>query len=148
MKKNKEYIIIINKSKQHVWNVMLGKKTYELWIKGFSENSTVVGEWKQGTEIDFIDIGKGGTRAVLDIVDEPKHILARHIAVLTKDRELQSEGMENWIGTTEEYVLSEDNGITTLKIIMHYHPDFEKMMDEGWNKSLKLLKELCEKISL
>ena len=124
---------------------MLGDKTYVQWVKGFSENSEVVGEWKQGTEIDFIDAGRGGTRAVLEVVDEPNRLRAKHIAVLSKDRELKTEGMENWIGTTEEYLLKEENGITTLKILMRYHPEYEKMLDEGWEKSLKLLKELCER---
>ena len=52
--------------------------------------------------------------------------------------------MENWIGTTEEFILNEKNGATKLTINMHYHQDFEKMLDEGWDKSLKLLKNLCE----
>ena len=143
--KNKSYEVIINASKEHVWDIMLGEDTYPQWIKGFSENSDMVGECKEGTEIDFIDTGRGGTRAVLDVLDAPNRLLARHIAVLDKDRNVEKEGMENWIGTVEEYILKENNKITTLTILMHYHPDFEKMLDEGWNKSLKLLKELCEK---
>jgi hypothetical protein len=104
----------------------------------------MIGDWKEGTKVDFVDTGKGGTRAILEVVDEPNRVLAKHIAVLSKDREPQTEGMENWIGTTEEYLLVENNGETELKIIMFYHPDYEKMLDEGWDKSLKLLKELCE----
>jgi hypothetical protein len=142
--KDKKYTITINAPKQHVWDVMLGKKTYVQWAKGFSENSNLIGEWKQGTQIDFIDTGRGGTRAVLEVVDKPNRLLAKHIAVLSKDREPQTEGMENWIGTTEEYVLNEENEVTHLMILMHYHPDYETMLDEGWGKSLKLLKELCE----
>lgn len=142
---DKQYKITIYSHKQHVWDVMLGEKTYVQWMKGFSENSEVVGEWKQGTKIDFIDTGRGGTRAVLEVVDEPNRLLAKHIAVLSKEREPQTEDMESWIGTTEEYFLNEENGITTLKILMHFHPDYEKMLDDGWDKSLKLLKDLCEK---
>ena len=142
--KDKKYEITIKKPKQHVWDIMLGEQTYPQWIKGFSENSDKIGEWKQGTEIDFIDVGKGGTRAVLEIVDAPNHLLAKHITGLDKDRNPLAEGMENWIGTTEEFILDEIDGATTLTINMHYHQDFEKMLDEGWDKSLKLLKNLCE----
>jgi uncharacterized protein YndB with AHSA1/START domain len=142
--KEKTYKIKINASKQHVWDIMLGKETYPQWIKGFSENSEMIGEWKQDTEVDFIDADRGGTRAVLEVVDEPNRLVAKHISGLTKDRVLETKDMENWVGTTEEYVLSEENNVTTLKILMHYHPDFEEMLNEGWSKSLKLLKELCE----
>ena len=91
--KNKSYEVIINASKEHVWDIMLGEDTYPQWIKGFSENSDMVGEWKEGTEIDFIDTGRGGTRAVLDVLDAPNRLLARHIAVLDKDRNVEKEGM-------------------------------------------------------
>ena len=142
--KEKIYSIIINAPQQQVWDVMLGETTYPEWVKGFSANSQVVGEWKEGCEIDFIDPNMGGTRAMLEIVDEPRKIRAKHISGLTKNGEPETKGMENWIGTTEEYVLNEEKGITTLTITMHYHQDFEKMLEEGWNKSLPLLKELCE----
>ncbi|MCA9460221.1 MAG: hypothetical protein KC550_06760 [Nanoarchaeota archaeon] len=125
---------------------MLGKETYPLWVKGFSENSQMFGVWKEGTKVDFIDLEMGGgTRAVLKVLDKPNRIVAEHITGLNKDRLPETKGMENWIGTTEEYILSEKNKITTLSILMHYHPDFEKMLDKGWKTSLKLLKKLCEK---
>lgn len=143
--KDKTYEITINSNRQHVWNIMLGENSYPQWTKGFSENPAVVGQWIQGAEIDFLDSDKGGTRAVLEVIDEPYRILAKHIAGIDKDRKIITEGMENWIGTTEEYVLVEDNGKTNLKINMHYHSDFEKMLDEGWPKCLELLKKLCEK---
>ena len=142
--KEKEYSILINSSIQEVWEIMLGENTYPLWVKGFSENSEMFGEWKEGSEVDFIDVGRGGTRAILEVVEKPNRVLAKHIAVLSKDRVPQTEGMENWIGTTEEYLLSEENGVTELKIVMYYHPDYEQMLDEGWRKSLQLLKQLCE----
>jgi hypothetical protein len=143
--KQKEYSVQIKASNVAVWNVMLGEKTYPIWVRGFSENSDMIGEWKEGTEVDFIDTGKGGTRAILEVVDKPNRVLAKHIAVLSKDREPQTKGMENWIGTKEEYLLSEVNGVTELKIVMYYHPEYEQMLDEGWKKCLQLLKELCEK---
>ena len=141
---DKTYEIMIHAPRRHVWDIMLGEKTYPLWIKGFSENSKMIGEWKQGTEVDFIDDGRGGTRAILEVVEEPIRVLARHIAVLTEDGKPQTEGMENWIGTREEYLLKEEEGSTALTILMHYHPDYEQMLDEGWGVSLQLLKELCE----
>ena len=62
---------------------------------------------------------------------------AGHIAVLTKDGKAQTEGMANWIGTREGYLLKEEEGATALTILMHYHPDYEQMLDEGWGVSLQ-----------
>lgn len=140
---DKEYNIKINAPKEFVWDTMIGTNTYPKWIKGFSENSQIIGEWVQGTKVDFIDPNMGGTRALLEIVDKPNRILAKHIAMLSKDRKPE-ERAEKWVGTLEEYILTEDEGVTTLTIKMHLHPDFEEMLSSGWKVSLKLLKELCE----
>ena len=142
---NKTYEITINLPKQQVWDIMFGDNTYPQWIKGFSENSDMVGEWKEGTDVDFIDVDQGGTRGKIELLNAPNEISIKHIAVLDKDRNVVEDGMENWIGTVEAYLLEEIDGKTHLTINMHYHPDFEQMLDDGWNKSLKLLKELCEK---
>lgn len=144
MMKDKTYSIEINASKQHVWETMLGKETYPRWSKGFSDNPQAIGDWKTDSEIDFVEEGRGGTRAVLEVVDEPNRVLARHIAMLDKDRMPETEGMENWVGTTEEYRLTEKNGVTNMTVLMHFYQDYEQMFDEGWPKCLQLLKELCE----
>jgi hypothetical protein len=141
-----EYSIKIKSPREHVWKVMLEKETYEIWSKAFSENAMLIGEWKEGTEIDFLEPGMGGTRALVEKVQEPEHAVARHIAMLSKDREPESdENADKWIDTVEEYKLKEKDGITTVMVHMEYHPDFAEMFDSAWPVALKNLKGLCEK---
>jgi uncharacterized protein YndB with AHSA1/START domain len=141
-----EYSIEIKSPRKHVWKIMLDNETYEQWAEAFSENSRLIGEWKEGTEIDFLDPERGGTRALVETVREPEHVVARHIAMLSKDREPESdENAEKWIDTVEEYKLNEKHGITTVEVHMEYHPDFAEMFDSAWPEALKNLKGLCEK---
>ena len=144
--KNKEYTIEINAPQDRVWDIMLSKDTYAEWVKGFAENSLFVGEWTQGTHMDFIHPNHGGTRATLDIVDRPHRLQATHIALISKDGSLDttSEFAKTWIGTVEEYILQTENDTTHVTIVMHFHPDYEDMLDKGWKKSLQFLKALCE----
>ena len=139
----KTYNIQINASKEHVWDVMFGKDTYSQWAKGNREEPRFIGTWEQGTEIDFLD-PDGGTRALLQLVEKPKHLLMKRTAVLGKNGEIIDE-TNKLIGTTEEYRLNENAGVTTVLVSTHIDPDFEEAFDEGYAACFKLLKELCER---
>ena len=145
--KTLNYSVKINASKEKVWNVLIGKETYKKWEKAFSPESQYDGEWKQDNHMNFFDPNMGGTKALLKIVDHPNKILAKHIAVLSKDgvEDKVSEVAKKWIGAEEEYTFYETDGVTELKIEIKTHEDFAQMFDEGWDKALKLLKDLCEK---
>lgn len=56
------YSISINADKIHVWQTMLDEDKYKQWVKAFSENSQLIGEWKQGSQVKFIDPNIGGTK--------------------------------------------------------------------------------------
>ena len=144
--KTLNYSIKINAPKQKVWNTMLEKESYKKWASAFSTDSQYEGEWKQGNYMNFYDPNMGGTKAILEIVDHPNKILAKHVAILSKDgvEETKSEIAKKWIGAKEEYTFTEKDGKTELKIEIKTHEDFAQMFNEGWDKALKLLKELCE----
>ncbi|MBL1214782.1 MAG: SRPBCC domain-containing protein [Ignavibacteriae bacterium] len=140
------YSVKINASIQNVWNTMLEKDSYKKWASAFSAESQYEGEWKQGNYINFFDPNMGGTKAVLEIVDSPNKILAKHVAILSKDgvEDTESEIAKKWIGAEEKYTFSETDGVTELNIEIKTHEDFAQMFDEGWDKALVLLKDLCE----
>jgi len=141
------YLITINASKQHVWATLLSPETYTQWVKAFSENSQFIGEWKEGAEVRFVDPTMGGTKARLEVFSPYDRILAKHIATITKEgiEETEGEMTETWIGTTEEYLLQEENGATELAIVINTHPDFKEMFDTCWPKALETIKRLSEK---
>jgi hypothetical protein len=140
------YRIEIDAPRPHVWETMLAPDGYRHWVKAFSPGSTYAGEWLQGTHMDFYDPEMGGTRALLEVVDPPASVHARHVATLGKDRapETASEIALKWIGSTETYTLEDTGGATTLTIEVRTHPDFVAMFEAAWPKALGMLKELCE----
>ena len=148
--KELNYKISINASKEDVWNTIVGPETYDQWVKAFSPNSTYKGEWKEGAEMLFWDPDMGGTTALLQVVKPYDLIVANHINTVTKEgvAETTGEMTEKWIGTTETYRLSEEDGFTTLSIEMKTDAAFEEMFDRCWPLALENIKKLSEGSSL
>lgn len=45
---------------------MLEPESYREWVRPFSPDTIYEENWEQGTEIKFIEPGKGGTRAFIE----------------------------------------------------------------------------------
>jgi hypothetical protein len=140
------YSIEIQADPAHVWNTMLKPGSYEQWAKTFSEGSTFEGTWAEGETVRFIDPELGGSQAVLDVFRPHTSIVARHVALVGQDGELDadSEPAKQWVGSTESYTLSENGDGTTLEIQMNTSPLFVEMFDACWPKALENLKILAE----
>ena len=48
------FSIVINASKEKVWNTMLEDKTYRIWTEVFSKGSHFIGDWRKGSKILFL----------------------------------------------------------------------------------------------
>ncbi len=134
-------------AKEKVWETMLGKRTYEKWTKAFSPNSTFEGDWSEGSAMRFWDPGLGGgTKAMLEKVEPFKLLRMRHVAMIAADglEDTESAGAKNWIGALEQYRFFESKGVTLLTVDIKAHEDYSAEFAAGWNKALKLLKDLCE----
>lgn len=140
------YTTSINASAKHVWHTMLDDATYRQWTKAFSPDSQYVGEWKEGTDINFSDPNLGGTKARLDVVKPYEKILMRHIALLGIDgsEECESAEAKKWIGSKEQYSFSETDGTTQLFIEIEMHEEYAEMCASLWPKALETLKAICE----
>ena len=147
--KTLKYGITINAPVQLVWQNMLSPDSYKLWAKAFSSDSQYRGEWKEGTYINFIDPNMGGSRAYLDEVIPYQKILARHVCMINmqEQQDTESDFAKKWIGTTEDYTFTEQNGMTKLTVITKTDEAFESMFTESWPNALELLKKLCEEKS-
>lgn len=143
-----KYSIQINAPKSLVWNSMLETDKYEQWVKAFSENSTFEGTWEEGAIVRFIDPGLGGTKAILEKFKPYDCIIAKHVAMLSKDgsEDTKSESAKQWIGTIEKYIFSENNNLTTLTIEMQTNSAFTEMFDTCWPKALSNIKTIAEKV--
>lgn len=141
-----QYEIEINAPTNVVWNTLTRMETYKQWVKAFSPNSYMEGEWEQGAFVRFLDPDMGGTKAVIEVLKPECRILVRHVSVISKEGEESVEGeiASRWIGTTEEYILDETNNITSLQIEIKTHSEFVKMFETAWPKALNGIKELSE----
>ncbi len=119
---------------------------YPQWAKAWGEGMNYEGEWKEGEHISFFDASGNGTKVHIDEMVIPAHIKTTHIAMVglgnVEIAELD-ETMKKWIGSKEEYYLSETDGVTDIKIVLEVDEMFEEMMN-AWPKALQYLKELCE----
>ncbi len=144
--KNLEFKIDIAASRQKVWDTMLNPETYKEWVKASWPGSYYEGNWQQGENIRFLSPGNGGTLAKIIEYKPYEFIRAEHIAVIkadgTEDRD--SEQAKGWIGATETYTFTEDNGKTKMKTEMNVSPEWEKMFVDDWPKAMSKLKEICE----
>jgi len=139
--------IEISAGREKVWETMLGKSSYEKWTKAFSPNSTFAGDWSQGSAMRFWDPGMGGgTKALVEKVEPFKLLHMRHVAMIAADgsEDVESPEAKKLIGTLEQYRFSESKGVTLLTVDIEAHQDYSAMFTEGWDKALKLLKDLCE----
>ena len=141
-----DYDVQIHASKPLVWSTLTEPTKYMQWIKAFSPNSYADGEWQQGTYIKFLDPDMGGTKAFVEALETNKHILVRHVSMISKEGAESTDGdmAKDWIGTTEEYVLTEEDGTTALKIQIKTHSNFVPMFESCWPEALRRIKELSE----
>lgn len=133
------YEVTISAPALRVWRVLTEPETYKQWVKAFSPDSYFDGEWKQGASVKFLDPNMGGTKAILDVLLPEKRIRARHVSLISKEGEESTSGemADKWIGTTEDYSLTEDEKVTTLSVVIETHSDFVDMFDSSWPEALE-----------
>lgn len=146
--KTLHYEISIDATPKKVWETMLGKTTYEQWVAASWPGSSYHGEWKKGAQIRFIGAdGGGGTLGEITAQEPYSHVAIEHVAVLLDDgnEDRTSDMAKGWIGTTEAYTFTGENGATKLEVDITTAPEWASMFEDGWPKALEALKELAEK---
>lgn len=141
------YTVRIAAPPERVWDDMLGDETYREWTKAFSPGSHYVGDWSEGSSMDFVDPGRGGTRARIEESSPPSVLRAVHVAVLGPEgaEDTESESARKWIGSTETYRLCEVEGGTELLVEVETDADYVSMFDQCWPKALEALRAICER---
>jgi hypothetical protein len=142
--------IIINASKEKVWNTMLEDKTYREWTEAFSPGSHYVGSWNKGSKIIFLGPNENGIMGgMVSRIKENKQyefISIEHIGVVQDGEEdTTSDAVKAWAGSLENYTFKDFNGKTELLVDMDINDDFKEMFEDMWPKALNKLKELAEK---
>ena len=132
---------------QKVWNTLWDETTYSQWTNAFNPNggSMVQSDWQVGGRTLFLD-GKGnGMISTIRTKNEPYDIVFEHQGeVIGGKEDTTSEKVKSWAGSLEEYHLSENNGITTLKASVQAGEEWEEMMNNGFTIGLEEVKRLSE----
>jgi len=139
--------VTIAAPRKKVWETTLHPVTYKEWVNAAWPGSFFEGTWKEGEKLRFVSEDGSGTLAILLEHKPYDYSFAKHVAVLNpggiEDRD--SDIARSWIGTTESYTFTEQNGVTKLTVRLTIYPEWEKMFMDGWPKALAKLKEISER---
>ncbi|MBE7176319.1 MAG: SRPBCC family protein [Mucilaginibacter polytrichastri] len=139
------FTTLIDAPRERVWEKITGRESYMEWAGAAWPGSGLIGEWTQGSTIDFVDVQHSGTRARISELRKDEFIKADHIAMLMEGKEdTQSEMAKNWIGAREVYFLNDDRqGKTRMDVLMYIYPEWAEIAND-WPKALNKLKEISE----
>lgn len=138
--KNVKFLININAPKEKVWDTLWNDATYRQWTSVFAPDSHAVSDWKQGSNIKFID-GKGdGMFSIIEKKIPNQQMTFKHLGELKNG----VEEKKDWAGAMENYFLNETNETTELNIEMDINEEFEKYFSETFPKAVELIKQISE----
>lgn len=133
----------INAPKDKVWNVLLEDAYNRIWMAEFMEGSHAKTDWIVGHKVRFMD--NDGNGIVGTIVEKQPYDLIKMVyegEIRNGKDDLESEMAKAMKGVRENYFLSEENGVTTLKIEVDMGEDWYQMMSDAWDKALDKIEEL------
>lgn len=135
----------INAPKEKVWNILWSKGNYESWTAVFSEGSTAVTDWNEGSKILFVD-GKGNGMVSKIAVKKPNEYMSfQHLGeIMNGVEDTTSEKVKVWQGSQENYRLTTNGEQTTLDVEMDIAPDFKDYFLKTWPKAMEAIKQLAE----
>jgi hypothetical protein len=140
-----KFSIEIKASKEKVWNTLWEDKTFRDWANIIDEGTYMVGDMKEGDEIQFISGSSGyGVTSLIEKLEPYEFVLLRHM-VDTKESGTQEREQE-WTGGQESYSLTERDGNTTLMVELDAPPEQAETFEERLPKALVRVKELAEKL--
>ncbi len=127
-----------------VWDTLWEDKTFRDWASIVDEGTYMVGEIKEGNEVQFISSVSGyGVTSLIEKLTPNKFVSFSQIADTKDSGERERE--KEWTGGTESYSLVENDGITTLTISIEVPPGQEETFKVRFPKALERVKILAEK---
>ena len=140
------YEIIIQASRQKVWDVLWNENTYREWTQFFGPGSVMKSDWKVGGKTYFVNAEGAGMVSTIDSLEEPEQIIFKHLGMVDKDGNEDTESMEikQWSGCSEKYILIDLGGKTKLHAEVQTEKDWQEHMNTGFTKGLEVVKNLAE----
>lgn len=142
--KKLQFSIKINAAKIKVWDTLWGDKTLRQWAGIIDPGTYMVGNLKEGNEIQFISSENGyGVTSLVEKLIGGEFLLLRHMADTKEEGKLNRE--KEWTGGQESYSLDEKDGATILKVAFDVPAELEEYFKTNYPKALEQVKSLAEK---
>jgi len=140
------YEIIINASKQRIWDILWGEKTYGEWTQFFCPGSVLRSDWKVNGKTYFLDESGDGMVSTIESLEEPDQIVFKHLGIVNEGVEdTQSKGISEWSGAYEKYILIDFDGKTKLHAELQTGKEYRDHMNKGFEMGFEMVKKLAEK---
>lgn len=136
----------IKAPKEKVWKILWDDASYRKWTSAFHEGSYAdTDNWKEGSKVLFLSPGGDGMVSTV-VANRPNEFMSfKHLGEV-KDavEDTTSEKVKKWAGATENYTLTEKEGVTELIMEMDINAEFKDMFMNRWPKALEQVKILSE----
>jgi uncharacterized protein YndB with AHSA1/START domain len=141
--KELKFTLEIKATKEKVWDTLWQDKTFRDWAGVIDPGTYMVGELKQGNEVQYISAENGyGVTSLIEKLTPGEFLQLRHQAD-TQD-EGKREREKEWTGGQESYSLSEKHGLTTLTVAFDVPIEMEEYFQINYPKALERVKKLSE----
>lgn len=137
-----QFLVEIQAAKEKVWDTLWQDETFRQWAGIIDPGTHLVGELKEGNEVQFISGNGYGVTSLVEKLTPGEFLLLRHHAD-TQD-EGKREREKEWTGGQESYRLAEKDGITTLTAAFDVPPELEEYFKVNYPKALERVKVLAE----
>lgn len=142
--KEMQFTVEINTPKEKVWDTLWQDETFREWAGIIDPGTYMVGELKEGNEVQYISAENGyGVTSLVEKLIPNEFLLLRHQAD-TQDTGKQLREKE-WTGGKESYTLAEKDGVTTLTAAFDVPPELEEYFQDNYPKALERVKGLAER---
>jgi len=140
--KEMQFSVEINATKQKVWNTLWQDKTFRQWAGIIDPGTYMIGELKEGNEVQFISGNGYGVTSLVKKLVVGESLLLQHRADTQGGGERERE--EQWTGGEESYSLVGDDDSTVLTVTFGVPPELEEYFRENYPKALDKVRELAE----
>lgn len=142
--KELQFRVEIHAPKERVWDTLWQDETFRQWAGIIDPGTYMVGNLKQGNEVQFISAENGyGVTSLVEKLTTNEFLLLRHQTDTQGNGKQERE--KEWTGGTESYRLAEKDGITTLTARFDVPPELEEYFKNNYPKALEQVKVLAER---
>lgn len=142
--KELQFSIEINATRERVWDTLWQDETFREWASIIDPQTYMVGELKEGNEIQFISSASGyGVTSLVEKLVVGQFLLLRHHADTQESGKRERD--QEWTGGAETYSLVNNDGATTLTVVFDVPPELEEEFKVSYPKALERVKMLSER---